>query len=169
MKIALRIPDHLMKVIHVDLSRPHRFAFERVGFVGCREAALPGGVAFLAEAYFPVADLDYLESNSVGALMGPAAIRKALQLAYDRSYSMFHIHRHEHRGKPKFSPLDLRESAKFVPNFWNVRPNVGHGALVLSYDSMFGLAWDPVDKRRKPIQEFTVVGRPLKSLGGRYG
>lgn len=169
MKIAMRIPDRLLARIHVDLSRHHRFAFERVGFVGCRQAALLGGIAFLAEAYFPVADPDYLESNSIGALMGPAAIRKAMQLAYDKSYSMFHVHRHEHKGAPKFSPLDLRESAKFIPDFWNVRPNIGHGALVLSHDSMFGLAWDPVDKLRKPIQEFAVVGRPLKYFGGRYG
>jgi hypothetical protein len=165
MKTEFRISDILLQQIHVDLSRRHSFAFERVGFVACRQTELHDGVAYLAESYHPVADADYLRSMTVGALMGPTAIRSALQLAYGSAFSMFHIHRHEHGGKPQFSPLDLRESAKFVPNFWNVCPRVGHGALVLSHDSAIGLVWDPIDRRPKPLREINVVGRPLKRWG----
>jgi hypothetical protein len=161
MKTSFKISESLLKCIHADLSRPHRFAFERIGFIACRHASVTGGIALLAERYHTVEDDDYLNNTKVGAMMGPSAIRKALQIAYKEPISMFHVHRHEHRGIPRFSPLDLRENAKFIPDFWKVRPGIAHGAIVLSHDSAFGLAWDPIDRIPKPFNEFTVIGRPI--------
>ena len=45
----------------------------------------------------------------VGARMGPSAIRKALQHAFNRPTSMFHVHCHEHSGPPRFSRVDARQ------------------------------------------------------------
>lgn len=161
MKKTLRITEQLLKTIHKDLSRQHPFALERVGFISCKHAELDGGMLFLAEKYHAVADEDYLQTRSAGAMMGPDAIRKALQFAYNESVSMFHVHRHEHNGKPRFSTLDIKENAKFVPDFWKVRPEFDHGAIVLSHDSAYGLAWDKDKRTPQELINIEVVGRPL--------
>lgn len=160
MKALFRIEQGLLKQIHSDLSRPHAFAHERVGFIACRVANIEDGFSILAERYVPVEDGDYEDGHGVGAMMGAAAIRKALQIAYNERVSMIHVHRHEHRGVPRFSAVDLTESAKFVPDFWKVRPELPHGMVVLSRDSMAGMAWNPADKKRVPMHEMTAVGRP---------
>jgi hypothetical protein len=152
----------LYKQIHADLSRPHAFALERVGFIACRHNAGQGAMQFLAEQYLPVDDADYIQSNKAAAMMGATAIRKALQHAYNNPVSVFHIHRHEHHGKPKFSPIDLHESRQFVPNFWNVRPTLAHGVIVLSHDSATGLVWNPADRDIYPMQDIQIIGRPSR-------
>ncbi len=96
--------------------------------------------------------------------MNSDAIRSALEIAYNRNVAMFHVHRHEHYGKPGFSRVDRRESARFVPDFFKVRPSLPHGVLVLSHDSMAGLCWLARDKHPVEIQEFVVVGPQVPGL-----
>lgn len=166
MKTAFRIEQGLLDTIHRDLDRRHAFAHERVGFIACATSDLPDGMLLLADEYLPVADDDYVNVSTVGAMMGPGAVRKALEYAYGRSkVVMLHVHRHEHRGKPGFSKVDLSESAKFVPDFWKVRPGLPHGIVVLSRDSMSGLAWDPKMRQPLPIGQMSVIGRPLAIFG----
>lgn len=168
MKIHFKILQSLISSIRVDLRRPHPFAAERVGFISCRVAEIHRGVLILGESYFPVADEDYVDDATVGAMMGPTAIRKALQFAYGERVCMFHVHMHEHSGRPWFSGIDLRENAKFVPDFWNVRPEFPHGVLVLSLDSASGLCWNSRGKKTLRIDEFVVVGTPMSfTRGGR--
>lgn len=161
MKAILRIERALLDSIHLDLNRPHRFAQERVGFLACGLGALEEGYLLLASSYQPVEDGDYENDPRVGAMMGPGAIRKALQFAYNHPVAMFHVHRHEHRGAPQFSPVDVRENAKFMPDFWKVRPKFPHGALLLSHDAMTGAWWHPGSRQVHYVDEITVLGRPL--------
>ena len=163
MRVVFKITRPLLRTIHTDLSRPHAFALERVGFIVCKPAALQEGHALLADSYLPVDDGDYLDDPKYGAMMGPAAIRKALQVAYRGDVSMVHVHRHEHHGDPEFSRADIVENGKFIPDFFKVRPSLPHGALVLSHNSMFGEVWEPESGRRRPFDQLTVVGRPIFS------
>lgn len=165
MKILFRITRELLTEIHENLTRPHAFAAERVGFISCGVGKLAdGGLILLAQKFHPVVDTDYINDPRVGAMMGPGAIRAALQFAYQQPVSMFHVHRHEHHGHPRFSRVDLSESARFVPDFWKVRPDFPHGVIVLSHDSMAGLCWHPGTKSPVPINSFAVVGRPTSSI-----
>jgi hypothetical protein len=164
MNTIFRMTERMLAAIHDDLSRPHEFALERVGFIACRTAALDGGTAILAETYHPVHDHGYAPSERFGALMNASAIRGALAIAYRERVSMFHVHRHEHAGVPEWSGIDLRESAKFVPNFWNVVPRKVHGTIVLSYDRANGLAWWPGTTAGQPIEQIVAVGRPIRIL-----
>jgi hypothetical protein len=166
MKVHFKIRITQLSAIRSDLLRPHPFAAERVGFIGCRVAGTQDVIMVIAESYHPVADDDYLDDPSAGAMMGPAAIRKALQFVYSDRVSMFHVHLHGHRGRPWFSGLDLRETAKFVPDFWNVRPEFPHGAIVLGLDSSAGLCWYARGKKPMRIAEFTVVGAPMRFIRG---
>jgi hypothetical protein len=169
MRTVFRIEYTLFKSIHADLSRPHTFAFERIGFISCRTGTLRDGVVLLAHMYHPVADDDYEDGHGVGAMIGSRAIRKSLQLAYNNLGTiMLHVHRHEHHGIPRFSSVDMTESAKLIPDFWKVRPNVPHGILILSHDAMFGMCWNPITRQPEPIRELSIIGRPLKTFRYEY-
>jgi hypothetical protein len=162
MRVVFKVVDRLLERVRHDIARPHEFAAERVGFFVCRAASLsPQGVVILAHDYMPVEDEDYVDDSTVGAMMGASAIRKALELALSMKAGMFHAHLHEHAGRPRFSRTDARESAKFVPDFWNVRPEMPHGALVASKDSFYGMCWYPGMSTPIEIGEFVVVGSPI--------
>jgi hypothetical protein len=165
MRTVFKLTKRLLDKAYVRLQRPHPFAFERVGFLMCRPGLLDdGGVVILAHDLQDVADEDYLDDPGVGAMMGPNAIRKALQTSYNHQASMFHVHLHLHRGKPHFSGVDETETAKFVPDFWNVQPGLPHGAIVLSNDSACGKCWIPGLEASVEISQFSVVGIPTRNL-----
>lgn len=161
MKDYFKITSGLVHQLRDDLRRPHPFAAERVGFITCRAAMSPSGLMILAHQYYPVADEDYVENKRYGALIGPAAFRKALQVAYSLDVGLFHIHLHAHRGRPSPSRIDLHETKRFVPDFFHVRPKLPHGALIVSNDSISGRFWHPDRQLPRPINEFVVVGAPL--------
>lgn len=144
MKVCFRIVDLLACTVRKDLARPHPVAAERVGFLFASVADLrDGGLLALAHSYLPIPDEHYLNDDRVAAMLGAGGFRLALQRAYQRACSVWHVHCHEHPGEPGFSITDQRENASFVPDFFNVRPTFPHGALVLSRDSLAGLCWVP--------------------------
>ena len=82
MRVRFKITTGLLASIRADISRPHAFAYERVGFVSAAVAWSAWGVLILAQEHHPVADEDYVPDPSVGAMMGPEAIRKAMEWAF---------------------------------------------------------------------------------------
>lgn len=165
MKVFVRITRALLGEIHEDLSREHSFAFERVAFVSCNVAVQGNGdLLILASNLHSIADSDYEQDFSVGAMLGPGAFRKALQYAYSTPVAMFHVHCHAHPGLPRFSPIDVRESANFVPDFWKVQPRFPHGTFLFSHDSMTGLAWLPQTHRPVVVSKFSVIGNPIQEI-----
>jgi hypothetical protein len=112
----------------------------------------------------PVLDEDYERDNTVGAMLGAGAFRRILQFAYNNPVSILHVHRHEHRGKPWFSDIDLREAQKYVPDFAKVRADYPHGILVLSHDSAAGLIWRPKSITQSRLARIIVVGTPVQEV-----
>jgi len=163
MKIHFKMLRSQRDAILRGLLRPHEYAAERVGFVSCRFGRSDSSLMVLAHTFHPVLDEDYECDPSVGARMKSAAIRSALQVALSSDVGMFHVHVHDHRGLPGPSSVDWTEWQKFVPNFWHVRPQLPHGALILSRDRLSGWCWYP--KRQQPIQieRFSMVGRGMQS------
>lgn len=165
MKITLKITQRLLNEIRLDLRRRHSFAAERVGFVACRFGmSATKKLMILAFQYVPVADEDYVKDYGYGALLGPEGFRKAFQFAFSNDVGIFHVHLHDHEGKPGFSGIDKREMAKYVPDFFNVRPDLPHGALVLSRDSLTGSCWIGRTSRGIPIRDLQIVGAPMMHL-----
>ncbi len=163
MKVLLRMSEKLHFDAFNALQKPHAFAAERVGFFKCRFSTSSDGLLVLAHSIHHVADEDYEDDPTAGATMGRSAIRKALQIAYKEDVGMFHVHVHEHHGRPRFSRTDFRESALFVPDFWNVQPSLPHGALVLSCDSAWGQCWYPGHASSIEMENFAVIGLPTRS------
>lgn len=165
MKTIFKIPRTLLQRIRTDLERPHRFAAERVGFIAAGLVERQDGIAVLAQSYEPVADEGYLDDRSVGAMMGPEAIRKALQKALKERVGVFHVHSHCGRGIPGFSGVDVREHDRFVPNFFGVAGGRAHGAIVLSHDAAAGRLWTGASARGTPIDRFVEIGSYLRTWG----
>ena len=159
MKVRFKITSRLLTAIRSDLQRPHQFARERVGFISAGLSAFGDGLLVLAREYRPVADDEYLDDPTVGAMMGPDAIRNALQWALQDGVAMFHVHTHGGRGIPGFSRIDIRENAKFVPE---VAPQCAHGAIVLSDTAAHGLIWVCRSRPNYSVTSFVEVGVPLR-------
>jgi hypothetical protein len=161
MKIQFKITSPLLTSVRIDLRRPHPFAHERIGFIAAGLSAVGDDVLALARAYRPVADQDYVRDPSVGAMIGPDGLRKALQWAMETGAALFHVHTHGGRGLPEFSTVDLRENPKFVPDFCKVAPQSIHGAIVLSDNAARGQVWIARDRPHTFIERFTQVGTPI--------
>lgn len=162
MNFLFRATAPFMTAVRRDLVRPHQFAHERVGFITVKAAAGADHVALLAQDYFPVDDGDYVNDRTVGAMIGQEALRKSLDLALLNPVGVFHVHMHLlPEQRLWFSRIDLSEQRKFVPDFFKVRPEMPHGALVLSPQSAAGIVWTH-SHDAQPIGEFDTVGAHLK-------
>jgi hypothetical protein len=161
MNIVFRFAAELMTEVRADLARPHPFAYERVGFISIRAAALADGLLLLADSYFPVPDEEYIDDPSVGAMLGQEAIRKALDLALLQGVGVVHVHQHDLGKRLWFSGIDLDEQSRFLPDFFKVCSKMPHGAIVLSPNSAAGHVWVTPTKIHR-IAEFNSVGAPLR-------
>jgi hypothetical protein len=163
----MRLTRELLDAMRRDLMRRHDFAHERVGFLTCRYAELStGDLLVLAYEYVAVDDDDYVPTDQFGALINAAAFRKALQRSFAERVGLFHVHLHPHRGIPKPSKDDVRETEKFVPDFFHVRTELPHGALILSIDALSGRIWLGEQEAPQALQRVIIVGKPLLLLGG---
>jgi len=165
MKLVWRSTGRFVADVRKDLSRRHAFAHERVGFVGVRAAsAHDDGIVLIADQYFPVADSDYVQDNRVGARISQEAIRKALEVALLNKVGVFHVHMHLLPSKRLwFSDVDLQDHDNLIPDFFKVRPEMPHGALVLSPTSIAGRGWIGASNPQ-PIGEFNTVGSTIQII-----
>jgi hypothetical protein len=164
MKYTLKLTRRQVHAVIEDLSRPHPFAGERVGFLACRfMESVAKGLLVLGHGYHAVADEDYIDDQNYGALVSGKAFQMAMQVAYTQQVGIFHIHLHSHRGTPKPSPTDLRETKKFIPDFFHVQPHAPHGAIILSLDSLSARVWSPTTKQPIRFAAIEMVGAPLSN------
>lgn len=158
MKTLFRATTDFTTAVRQDLSRPHHFADERVGFIAVRATAGHEHLVLLADQYDPVADQDYVRDPTVGACIGQEALRKALEIALLQPVGMFHVHAHFFLpGRLWFSRIDLREQLKFVPDFFQARDTVPHGAIVVNEAGAAGRLWLSPTVTKK-IDEFNSMG-----------
>ncbi len=148
-----------------DLSRPHPFAAERVGFVAGRMGTAFHGVPMLfLTRYHSISDHKYVKDNTVGARIGSGAITWAMQAAYHgrpAHEGIFHIHLHGHCGETSMSRTDEREIPKRVQGFQSVGRDAAHGIIILSLDHGSAWAWLPGQGEAIRAVSISVVGAPL--------
>jgi hypothetical protein len=167
MNWTLRITQELISTIRSDLRRPHPFAAERVGFaVGVTENAGAAHRLILLNAYTPVSEDHYLDDPSVGARISGAAIRNSMQLAMTENRCVFHVHMHDHRGRPSFSRVDLRDTPRIVQSLCAAQPLQAHGALLLSSDTVTAAVWLPGSDTASFPGKVIVVGEPMQHSTG---
>jgi len=163
--IRLRMLTTLVDAIRADLRRPHPFAYERIGFLCCKQSSVPSGYLLLGYRYVPIEDDRYLRDKSVGASFDATAIRTGMQLALTEEASVFHVHVHKHAGVPRMSRVDTREMQQLMPCFVNVCPERLHGALVMSVDRAYARVWGTaLETSGADVSRITSVGDHIKVL-----
>lgn len=162
MKVRLRILRGLYESVRQDLARHHAVAFGRVGFVSARlgNRGTDEPLVFLTK-YQPVADENYIDDPHSGARINSAAIREAMQYVLDSGTGLFHVHCHNHQGKPGFSPMDLDETPRIVSSLRVARPDQTHGMLLMSNDHCIAHVWMPGRDESTVADRVTVVGYPI--------
>lgn len=161
MNIIFKITTQLLEEIKTDLARPHKFAFERVGFIHVRRGTLPEGQLLLATSYQPVRDEHYTKaSDLVGAIINRYAITEAMQKSLTTGEGVFHVHMHhfDSFGEP-FSRVDLRSLNELMPSFYSVSKDALHGAILITPKNILGKYWTP-DRTAHNLQMISVVGHP---------
>lgn len=166
--VRLRIPRPLFELMQSDLSRPHPFAAERVGFLSVATGMANGELLVFAAEYYPIADEHYVEGRGAGARIGADAIRATMQRIYDTGRGVFHVHMHEHHGLPEFSPTDSREQPRLVASFRAVNRRVPHGMLLLSRDQAYSWVWDPRGVDPVVPHAISIVGYPTSLISPRH-
>lgn len=163
--IRLRMTTTLLEAMLADLRRPHPFAFERIGFLCCRQSRVPSGYLLLGYRYLAIDDDRYIRDKSVGARFDGTAIRTGMQLALTEGATIFHVHVHEHAGVPRMSRVDTREMQQLMPCFVNVCPERLHGALVLSADRAYARVWGTaLETSGTDVSRITSVGDGIRVL-----
>ena len=139
-KVELRLSRPLLDQILQDLRRPHQFAAERVGFAwGVFEDDADSKNLILMNGYEPVEEPHYIDDPTVGVRISGDAIRWAMQLALDKSPErtcVFHVHLHDFKGKPRPSRIDCAEIPPVVRSIARLAPDVPHGFIILSVNSI---------------------------------
>ena len=161
-QVHVRIPRSLYLEMQADLTRPHPFADERVGFLSVTTSTSEGTVLILGVEYHVIPDDHYVDDPTVGARIGTPAIRSAIQQVASSKRGIFHVHMHSHHaGVPRFSGTDRTEQPQLVRAFQRIAPAVPHGMLVLSQDQANAWIWLPETVEPITAERLTIVGVPM--------
>lgn len=171
MTVKIRLSQSLLEYARKDLSRPHSFAYERIGFFFGSTTKANHTLIVTLSKFVPVKETHYLRDEFVGAKINSDAIRFALQQSMDTNEGAFHAHLHGGGGTPWFSNVDLDSLKLLFPSFTSVCPENVHGGLVFNENNAAGLVWIPGNKKpQKP--QISFIGFPTKILsipsGGLY-
>jgi len=161
--IIFRIPEQLHLEMLGDLHRPHSHAWERVGFLFTKSKWLDDKtLLIIATSYQAVEDEDYIEDRTVGAKIGSTAIRSAMEFMRSGASGCFHVHLHDHDGKPSPSSTDRKGLPGVVGSLSNISSGQATGILILSKDDFYSAVQLPNVKDLKPADLISVVGFPMK-------
>lgn len=164
MTTILKMTQQMTNEIRADLRRQHEFAYERVGFLYCKQSPFRCGDLLLAVRYVPILDEQYIADSTVGARFDSSSIRAAMQFALTEGLAVVHVHLHDHPGSPRFSSTDKREMQALMPCFVNLCPDRIHGALVLSSDSAIARVWTVEHQFGQPLDKIVFVGPTMTFL-----
>ena len=163
MTVRVRIPRELYTWMRDDLARKHEFAYERVGFLSAKLGDRRGDEPLvLLNDYHRVPDDQYIKDPYSGARINEVAIREAMQRVLDTGSGLFHVHWHEHHGRPGFSSMDLEETPRIVSSLRVAGPVQAHGMLLLSNDLCIASVWMPSISNSVMAAKVSVVGYPLE-------
>jgi hypothetical protein len=162
MTVGIKITRELYVQVLDDLRRPHEYAYERVGFLTAKLGNRSGEHALVhLTDYNAVPDDQYIDDHTSGARINSAAIRGAMQRVLDSRDGAFHVHLHDHRGRPDFGEMDREEIPRVVSGLRVAGPDAPHGMLLLSANHAAAWVWLPGLTEPVTASRISVVGFPL--------
>jgi hypothetical protein len=162
MKAIIRMPQQLDAHIREDLSRVHRFASERIGFIGGTTTRISDAEYLIVlKDYLSVADGDYVEDDTVGARINGNAIRKIMKYILETKNGGFHVHMHLIKGVPKMSSVDKREIPPIIKTFSSMLGTTCHGIVLRSKTNYSAFIAMPGQSTLVEPDRISIVGFPL--------
>lgn len=167
MNVKVRITRKLLSDVQTDLSRPHPFAAERVGFLYGRlgRAGVDSPLVLMTN-YVPLADDRYIDDPRSGARIDSQAIRDAMQGVLDRGEGGFHVHMHHWPGRPILSRMDAAEIPPVVTGLRRVGLAHAHGIILLHAEECAAWVWLPGSDKAVEATSVSIVGFPIQVFGG---
>ena len=163
MNIKARLTRKLLEGVRADLSRPHAFAAERVGFLfGRLGTAGPDSLLVIMTGYEPLGDDRYIDDPRSGVRIDSQAIRGAMQGVLDRGEGVLHVHMHEWPGRPRLSRMDAEEIPRIVTGFRRAGPAYAHGIFLLHAEECAAWVWLPGEDEAVVAEAVSVVGYSLQ-------
>lgn len=160
MTAVIRLRRDFFEEVHNDLARQHAHAWERIGFLYGKLVRAGAYHIVLPFEYAPVPDNQYIEDETVGALIDADAMFAAHDRASRTGLCCLHVHSHGGNGRTWFSRDDLDTLLGLGPSLQRLAPEAAHGGLVLSNDGGASLLWLPA--RSEPVRaDVSIVGFPI--------
>ena len=161
----IRLTRTLYNAIRQDIARSHSFASERIGFafgkLGNRQSDRP---LLLLHRYLAVPDDRYIDDPKVGARIDGEMITEVMQQVMNcraQREGVFHVHVHEHLGRPMLSRTDQNEIPLLIPSFQSVGRDAAHGLIVFSKDHGTARIWLPGEREPSNASRIVIAGVPL--------
>ncbi len=161
MKIVIRFSRKLFDDIREDLSRPHAFAAERIGFAYGDLVDADSSLVLMTH-YEPVGDDNYIDDPMCGARIDSQAIRTAMQGVLNRRQGAFHVHMHRWPGRPFLSKTDAAEIPGVVTGLRRVGTTFANGIILLHERECAGWVWLPGTESAIEADSVSVVGFPFQ-------
>lgn len=163
LNIKIRIPKSIYADMLNDLDRAHPFAFERVGFAFATTTTIDeNNIVITFTDYKSVHDDDYIDDEYVGAKINTDAIRKAMQYCLDFGQGGFHVHLHNHKGKPTPSKTDSIGLPGIVDSLKNITGDQANGIFILSEDAFYAVVKIDSETHFITPEVISVVGYPMQ-------
>ena len=112
-----------------------------------------------------LADEDYEIDRTVGAKIGSAAMRKAVQSAYRPAATLLHVHTHGGHGKPGFSAVDLNSAKESCRASSRPRRGCRTAFWCSATTRRTGSSGWPTIGRRSPLTSSNALTRPWSASG----
>lgn len=157
----VRLTRTILDQVRADLSRPHPFAGERIGFLYGRLVDGRSPLVLITD-YEPVADDCYINDPQSGARIDSHAIRGAMQGVLDRSQGGFHVHMHDWPGRPALSRMDAEEIPRVVTGLRRVGLRDAHGIVLLHEEECAAWVWLPGSDIAVEAESVSIVGFPVQ-------
>src|SRR5581483_3803042 len=159
------ISSKMLDKVRADLSRPHLFAAERIGFLYGKLVEGPAPLVMMT-GFEPVADDRYINDPMSGARIDSQAIRTAMQGVLDRGQGGFHVHMHHWPGRPALSKMDVQEIPPVVMALRRVGVAQAHGIVLLHNEQCASCVWLPRSKHAIAAHTFSIVGFHMQIMTG---
>lgn len=137
--------DELLNEAAKDLSRPHPFAFERVGYL---LGEIKDEILILNE-WMSFEDFYYEENEEVGARIGFEGMTLLIKKVFNSKKHFFHTHLHEFQAIPSFSGVDMRSLLEVTPSLFDFSGTGPHGAFLIGRESSKLIFWNERNCQKK--------------------
>ena len=137
--MRMNVLSSVARRIRTDLTLPPLVGDERLGVALSRYASRYNNTTIVLTEYFGLPKDAYVKVASSPVAFSTRWFMRASEEAARKNAGLFLVHLHEHRGRPWFSPIDMRTNRDIVRPLALIDQTVPTGALLFSLDNAAAL------------------------------